>query len=651
MCGILGAMGGPARALTNAAVRNSLRGLSHRGPDDEGIAAVVGDSIRLYSLEQTLPALGHAPFPHAGRLSADVLLGHRRLSIIDLSAGGHQPMVSPTGRYTVVFNGEIYNYRELRDRLRDQGHSFRTESDTEVLLTALEVWGSIAFERCEGMFAVAAYDRASRALMLARDRFGIKPLYYWRSTAGVVFASEVRAVRSLLTETSFGLNRDVARAYLLQGTSDSNSQTFFADIEQLLPGELLTVTREGIHRTSWLPVVETVETRGSYDERKGAVRDALFQSVELHLRADVPVGVCLSGGVDSSLLVAITREILGARHDIVSFSYVADGSSASEEPFIDLVSQRFGTDSRKCRVDFRQLLDRTGELQTLLSSLDEPVISTSVVAQQSVYRLARDAGIRVVLDGQGSDELFAGYADYASVRLAELLRGGHLSAVTSLVRSLAASHEVTRAAMGFVLALPSPVLRAVAEWASNGLRGAWVKQDDGHELSSRALLNTHLPNLQQTLVASRAVAPLPALLRFADRSSMLASVESRVPFLSSLVSDVVRCLPPDDLVRRDGVRKAILRDLARDLLPPVVIDRPKIGFAVPNELWAKPLAAWDDWSLQFAAGPGASLLDYDGVHQLLGRARSGSARAQNAAWRLLNFAIWATESRVRIEPQ
>ncbi|MEO8620970.1 MAG: asparagine synthase (glutamine-hydrolyzing) [bacterium] len=648
MCGILGATEGHARSLANATAISAMRGLSHRGPDDEGIVVAAGGCVRAYSLDETLPQLGYPPLPADGLVAGDLVLGHRRLSIIDLSAGGHQPMASPSGRYWIAFNGEIYNYRELRDQLRDLGHDFRTESDTEVLLAAFDAWGIQAFARCEGMFAIALYDRDSGSLLLTRDRFGIKPLYYFQAADGLVFASEIRTIRALLPKMTFELDHDVAHGYLAAGISDSSRHTFIRGIEQVMPGELMTVTRDGIVRASWVPPRAPFVLRGSYAERKQAVRDALFRSVELHLRADVPVGVCLSGGVDSSLLLAIVREVLGAQHHILSFSYVADGSSESEEPFIDMVCKRFGTDARKCRVDFRQLLGVSGELPALLASMDEPVISTSVVAQQSVYGLAHSAGIRVVLDGQGSDELFAGYADYASVRLAELLRAAKLPEASGLARALGRGREGRRVAVGMLLALPSFVQRAVIGATVSRSRGGWLTGNGtGTEFATRALIETHRPDLQRALSASRSVAPLPALLRFADRNSMLASVESRVPFLSTVLSDVVTGLCASDLISGTGVRKAILRDIARDLIPAEVIDRPKVGFTAPRSLWAGPLGEWDDRLLEFSKDEGAAWVDSRGVERLLRNARQGSVRAQDAAWRLLNFALWIRATGVR----
>ena len=647
MCGILGAYGSAAARLSPTDIAAALACIAHRGPDGEGVAAGRGRDVAAYAGRDTPTALGLPPLAELSASPRDVVLGHRRLSIIDLSLGGHQPMRSHDGRYWLAFNGEIYNYRELRETLRAGGRTFRTDSDTEVLLAVLESWGVPGIDRLEGMFAAAVYDTTDGSLLLTRDRFGIKPLYVARRDAGCAFASQLDALRRLEPARPVVVDAANAAAYLALGLSDTGRGSFVRDVEEVPPGVALRFRGATVQEERWRPTPSAPVVAPERGARRTAVRDALLRSVELHLRADVPLGVCLSGGLDSSLLLSLVSEVLGASATIRTFSFVTPDSAESEEPFVDLVSARFRTDSHKCRVDFAGLLAPDGGLRSLLRRMDLPVLSTSVVAQHFVYALAREQGVTVVLDGQGSDELFGGYADYASVQCAGLVRAGRLADAAALARALVASGEGRRVGAALPLLLPAFARHAAA---APGVRrrAPWLRDPRLLAGGLDDYVETHTPDLRATLAHARRVAPLPSLVRFADRNSMLASVESRVPFLSALVETAVAGLASEDLVARDGTRKAILREVARGLVPDAVIDRPKVGFSAPRASWVAPVLGWQPVVQRFADGAGRSLLDGAAIPAVFADAHRGDARAQDAAWRLLNFALWVEETGAQV---
>jgi asparagine synthase (glutamine-hydrolysing) len=398
MCGILGTFTHHPLPDQDQRLQSALAALHHRGPDDRGL--------------ESFDAVG-------GRLS----LGHARLSIIDLSPGGHQPMHSPTGRYTIVFNGEIYNYRELRQELRALGHAFHTDSDTEVLLATWAQWGTQGLRRLTGMFAFAVYDREARTLTLVRDAFGIKPLFYRIDGGALCFSSEVPSLLELLPAKP-ELNLQRAYNYLVWGQYDNGSDTFYQGIHHLSPGHWLRIDLQqlAVYRPTdqsvrwWWPSIEE-RTDLSFEDAAAQLREMFLNSVRLHLRSDVPVGAALSGGVDSSAVVCAMR-YLEPDMPIHTFSFVARGSSVDEEAWVDIVNTQVGAIAHKIVVSPEEL---ALDLDDMIRAQGEPFGGTSIYAQYRVFKAAREAGIVVTLDGQGADELLAGYNGYPHGYLRSLL--------------------------------------------------------------------------------------------------------------------------------------------------------------------------------------------------------------------------------------
>ncbi|MDB4949659.1 MAG: hypothetical protein JWM27_2308 [Gemmatimonadetes bacterium] len=632
MCGIAGMVMERDGVVDGSLVESLLRRLEHRGPDDRGWLAWSREGVRR---GRQVP--GHVP--------AEVLLVHRRLSILDLSEAGWQPMSTPDGRYHVTFNGEIYNFVELRERLSALGHEFRSHSDTEVLLAAFAQWGPAALNELVGMFALALLDTRDRTLLLARDFFGIKPLYFARWKGGLAFASEVKALLELP-----GVDRNVDAQslydYLRLGLSDSGrSGGLLQGVVQLPPAHYAVIDLDApalpepvrYWSLSGVPRVEL-----SFGDAADRLRALFLDSIRLHLRSDVPVGAALSGGIDSSSIVMAMRE-LEPKLEIHTFSFIPDDERISEERWIDVVSKAAGTVQHKVRPGPEDL---AADLGYLIDAQDLPFASTSMYAQHRVFRLAHEAGIKVVLDGQGADEMLGGYAVFAAARLAALLRAGRMGEAYAFARGAArlpGGRGIARSLGQFLV--PAGAQAPLRYLAGERLMPGWMnRQWFTSRVPVRPLQRGRgAAALKEELVRSVTDTSLPALLRYEDRNSMAFSVESRVPFLTPQLAEFILGLPDEYLIAPDATSKAVFRRAMRGLVPDVVLDRKdKVGFATPEQRW---LSALDPWVRDvigrgtghpvFAAGMLAA--EWDAI-------RGGRKRFDFRLWRCLNFILWAENS-------
>ena len=622
MCGILGAF----QVVTDAGFGHrfdwAMQMLQRRGPDGRGV--------------QTYPVA-----------DGEVFFGHARLSIIDLSNAGAQPMHGSDGRYTIVFNGEIYNYRELRRELEMLGRRFVSDSDTEVLLTAWETWGQACLPRLTGMFAFAVLDRHAATLTCARDAFGIKPFFYAADGGEFLFASEAPALIAL-RRGKVGLNWQRAYDYLVHGDYDSCTETFFDGVSQLSPGHLLIVDlaarSTGMPKRWWRP--STGERRNlGFAEAAGRLRELFLKSVRLHLRSDVPLGAALSGGVDSSAVVCAMRHI-EPRLPINTFSYIARGSAVSEESWVDRINQYVGATPHKVEVSADEL---ARDLDDMIRAQGEPFGSTSIYAQYRVFQLAKQNGVTVTLDGQGADELLAGYAGYPGQRLRSLIEKGRLGEAWDFLNQWSMWPGRSRK-LGFQ--------QLIAEYAQgplyDALRSLSGRSDTPTWLNAQALeergIVCRYPRQRATPqgVGRRVAAELelsltrrglPSLLRHGDRNSMRFSVESRVPFLTLDMADFLLSLPESYLISPKGETKHVFRAAMRGIVPDEVLDRrDKIGFSTPEQEWlsamAKTAQGWlrDSSDLPF--------IRKDEMLKQFARIVSGEREFSWQAWRWINFARW-----------
>jgi asparagine synthase (glutamine-hydrolysing) len=612
MCGFAGVIDFSASVEPDEVARMSEL-IAHRGPDDSGLYSEPG-----------------------------VVLAARRLAIIDLSPAGRQPFSDESGRYHLVFNGELYNYRELRAELEQKGRRFRSETDTEVLLSSYLEWGEHCTERFNGMWAFVIWDSAERRAFCSRDRFGEKPFYYRRTNGRLTLASELKAFRA--DGRSLRANNRVVRDYLAHGLIDHGAETFFAGILQLPPAHSMTFSNGGLEiKPYW-----RLEPHDPPEEPTARLRELLLDSIRLRLRSDVPVGTCLSGGIDSSAIVtgaghllrrdAESAAALGGR--IKTFTAFFEDREIDERPYAEAVVRQVGADGHFVSFSGRELVEA---LPSIVEAQDEPFRSTSIAAQWYVMREARSKGLKVMLDGQGGDELFAGYHGYLGFFFANLLLQGRLRELAAEVRAQRRSQAA--GAGRLVAALARPFVPASVAWraraAANGsaallgpaVRGAaFSAPRSSSEFPDRFRRQLHL------VLTTR----LPELLHYEDRNSMTHSLEARVPFLDHRLAELAFSLAAHDLIR-GGKSKFVLREALNGLLPETVRSRTtKLGFETPEGRWLRGslgLMAADVFHSRSFSERG--FVDARAAQRRLDRHRRGTLAAGFELWRALNLELWA----------
>lgn len=563
--------GADGRASVESAARSMVSAIGHRGPDDKGLWSA-----------------------RSGK--GEVVLGHTRLSILDLSAAGHQPMQDKVAGNVLTFNGEIYNFRQVRDELRDTGGRWVSGTDSEVILRAYARWGKSCLGRLRGMFAFALYERASGGLFLARDRVGIKPLYYYRGDGFFVFASEVRAI--LATGLVPRLLDPLALRHYLTYQTVPAPRTMIEGVRMLPPGTWLACRPSGEveMRRYWEPLENPSEEarHAGKSESRRRVGELLRESAALHMVSDVPVGAFLSGGIDSTAIVALMRE---AGHTPRTFSVVFSEKSYDEAPFARKAAAHFGANHSEIFLTEDELL---GRLPAALSAMDQPTgdgINTFVVAGA-----VRSAGMKVALSGLGGDELFGGYPSFARLRRAmPYLRAWRkapapLRALTAGAVERLGSYSVAAVKAALLLsgdgtvATAYPPLRQVLSPAQ---RAALLAQPDDtdsdpyvgllRDAFSRA---PGLGSMSQVAYAEARTYMHDLLLRDADQMSMAHALEVRVPLLDHVLVEYVMGLP-DDKKSPNGTPKSLLVESLGGLLPAEVVNRPKRGFTLPFEPWMR----------------------------------------------------------------
>lgn len=648
MCGITGVVSGAEIDGLVAATGARLAALAHRGPDDVGLLALAPREALAYSVDRD-GRRESLQLPAAPPSCANVALGCRRLAIIDLSASGHQPMVSLDGRHAVVLNGEVYNHVELRRELEARGHRFRSHSDTEVLLAAFAEWDIDCLSRIVGMFAFAMLDVPAGRLVLARDPFGIKPLYYVAREGTLVFASEIPPLFNALTGERRADPQGV-HDYLDNGVTDHRAGTMYAGVQALPAAHYAVVDLRrpaaAVPVRYWRPDLD--RTLGlSFDDAATRLRDLFLESVELHLRSDVPVGVLLSGGTDSSSVTMAMRAVAGSQLDIHTFSYIGDYGARSEEPWIDIVNDAARTISHKVRL---HPAEWTGELDTLLDAHGEPFRTPAVYAQYRLCRLARETGMKVLLNGQGSDELLAGYRHFWPARIASLLRQGAPGKAVALVRRLARARQPRDPALrgtvlrGLALTLPSSWTRAALRVTGRTYR-PWINRRWGRQNRIPARTpwwsgpdGRHV--LRDALWLTLTTRSIPGQLRYQDRNSMAHSLEERVPFLTTRLAEFLLALPEEYLLDADGSSKAVFRHAMRGIVPDAILDRTdKVGFEVPIHTWLPQLRDLNRLLDAAARLPPVSARASGG----------GPIRDPHRTWWLAGLAAWSQRFGVNVE--
>lgn len=602
--------------------------INHRGPDARGLLFFDLASEAIQQITRAQPHLA---------------LGHTRLSILDLDPRSNQPFTSPDGRYVIVYNGEIYNYIEIRNKLQSEGISFCTKSDTEVALQALIHWGpELCLNKFDGMFAFSLFDSVKGTVLTGRDQFGIKPLFATQWSGGFAYASEVWPLLSL-PGVSRNANPEKLVQYITSGGQEHDGNSYFKNIRQVLAGsyELIQVQGSTPPEITKYWNLKVPKDQTSVKDAVSLFRDSFLANVRLHLRSDVPFGVALSGGLDSSAIVGAIR-YLEPDIKLKTFSFLPGSSNWSEERWIDICNDYVKADPYKVIPNHQDLID---DLPILLRAQGEPFGSTSIYAQFRVMKLASETGVKVILDGQGADELLGGYAPYISARILSMLQAGQFKRAAQLIKL--APNWVAESRNRVLLdllkyATPIKILDKIKRFVASRVPFDWISPD----LINSAKIytpggdvnNSSISYLKSILLEATTQYGLPELLRYEDRNSMCFSLESRVPFLTANFAEMCMSLPETCLIDDQGRTKSILREALNGIVPNEILSRKdKIGFrpdfsginqvAISRFLDEAPnmsLPTGLDWSLII------SRLEKINQHNL----------EQSWVWRVINLAYW-----------
>ena len=599
MCGIVGTYSTNWSSVDKEGLENSLILLKNRGPNDKG--------LDIFDLKN-------------GSLG----FGHTRFSIIDLSEAGHQPMSDQEGRFNIIFNGEIYNYRELREELIQNGIIFFTDSDTEVLLKSWIFWGEECINRLTGMFAFAIFDSLDESIVLVRDAFGIKPLFYSNSTNQFSFASEIRAISNLFDKNP-EIDIETSYSYLIHGSYDNLESTFFKNISQLAPGHIANIKLSDPSKIEikrwWNPSIE-LNSQLSFDEAAAKLRDIFLKNIKLHLRSDVPLCVNLSGGIDSSSIACAIRHI-DKDVAINTVSFVSPGSVDDEEHWIDIVNEHINALPHKISLDSEGL---SNDIDDMFISQGEPFVSSSVYASYSIFRAVKESGFTVSLDGQGADEMLAGYDGYPYGVIASMSSKKNYFGILKFLMAwkkwpgrsyFAAIKSLSNNLSNFF------IMRILYFLSGRDIKPNWMKASfipnlkKMHRKSTKILTEEHeIPrrSLMGVLRAALTSKGLPGLLRHGDRNSMRWSIESRVPFLTTELAEFVLGLPEEYLISSNGESKSIFRQAMRGVVPDAILDRrDKIGFKTPEYDWIMSekdsVRGWIEYSNQIKMLNGKKFID------------------------------------------
>jgi asparagine synthase (glutamine-hydrolysing) len=618
MCGIAGILKfDPRERVDEQRLRRMRDVLLHRGPDDQGLV-----------------------------IAGPVGLGHRRLSIIDL-AGGRQPMANPDRSLWITYNGELYNFRELRSDLELRGFRFATQSDTEVVLRAYEAFGEECVERLRGMFAFAIWDQKRNKIFLARDRLGIKPLYYAVADGELLFASEIKAILAA-GSVKPAFNKAILPEFMAT-RFNAGAETFFTGIRKLLPGRTLSwsLDRGFQGRRYWRPPLAEEDTGDTLAQRADAVRQRLKESVSKHLVSDVPVGLFLSGGIDSTGLAALMASM--RREPIRTFSVGFDDPKLSELKYARLAADSIGAIHRDVSISPARFF---GALPNLVWHEDEPIAFPSSILLYFVSDLARRNDVKVVMSGEGADELFLGYNRYRvtawNERLGRMYWPMLPSSLRNGIRLAVGALPGSRYSKRSFLALdPDPralFFENFAVFPERMRRGLVRDQDlltarDPYAVGMRCYQEGSAGTLQRMAHADLQTY-LVELLMKQDQMSMAASVESRVPFLDHPFVEYVATMPSRYKLR-GWQTKAVLREALRDLIPRAILNRPKAGFPTPLGRWLR--GPFHQLAREFVCGPRAlerGLFNAAALRRMVEEHRSGKADHGDRLWLLINLEMW-----------
>jgi asparagine synthase (glutamine-hydrolysing) len=552
MCGIFGIINGK-ESIDITKLQEVSKALRHRGPDDEGYLLTSTNKKTYHSYKGDIsPQSLILPHISTANGNYNIAFLHRRLSIIDLSDTGHQPM-SYAERYWIILNGEIYNYLEIKEELLKKGYSFKSSSDTEVVLAAYIEWGKDCVLRFNGMWAFVLWDCKENSFLLSRDRFGVKPLYYYFKNNVFIFCSEIKGIRTYLNNNIL-INSESVNKFLDIGEFSIGEidDTMFYDIKQLLPGHNIIFKENSLKIIKYWNL-ELKETTNTIEENIEIFKELFLNSIKLRLRSDVEVGSCLSGGIDSSSIVSYASSKFNRK--MHTFSIIWPGEKCDESFYIDTVNKKYDCTAHAFKPELNDVLEI---IDKVIWHQELPLATGSLLAQWFVMRKANKEGIKVLLDGQGADEVLAGYPRFIRSFLNEMILGFSFKTILENKELLRQYGYSTKSYLSVFKTL---------------IFNKLFKQNN----------NNIFKSLNDNLKSEMEISCLPSLLHYEDRNSMAHSIESRVPFLDFHLVEFLFSIPASQKIKNSRT-KFILINAMKDYLPPEIYNRrDKIGFETPIE--------------------------------------------------------------------
>jgi len=604
MCGICGIINFDNKPVEEKSIKTMMQVMKHRGPDDDGVF-----------------------------IDGNIGFGFVRLSILDLSPLGHQPMFDGTNRYMIIHNGEVYNFIEIREELKKKGYKFRSNTDTEVILYSYIEWGEDCLNKFNGMWAFVIFDTVSKKVFGSRDRYGVKPFYYFQTDNLFAFASEIPPLLTLLSGKPNPNNQSIFD-YLVFNRTDHTNNTFFAEIKKLQHGNQIIIKNNNIKIKEWYNLRQKVSNSVGFSSAED-YRSLLSDSIKLRLRSDVPVGVCLSGGLDSSSIVSLLLKDF-EKKDLNTFSAVYnDGQTGNELEFITeykpLLKNMFFT-----KPDAITLID---DLVSFVKAHGEPIPTTGPYAHFKVMELAKN-NVVVTLDGQGADEELAGYHYFFGFYFKDLLRRFQLYKLLKEIFNYILIHRSLYGIKSFFYFLLPGKIRNRARINEKGyLLDEFAKKYEGKNIIAESLYGSK--SLYDSLL-DHFEYKLEHLLKWEDRNSMYFSLESRVPFLDYRLVEKTLALSSDFKIK-NGRTKHILRESLKGILPEKIrLRNDKIGFETPQDEWFRE-AIWQSTIkelLESESFKNRKIVNIEKVKKLYEKHLSNEVNASNELWKCIHLELW-----------
>lgn len=641
--------------------------IRHRGPDGAGYVCFSAEQVDIVADKDTPEAVinftgnYHPKNRDIPEYLYKVGFGHRRLSIIDLSEAGHQPMCDQTGKFWIIFNGEIFNYLEIKKELQTEGISFQTDTDTEVILESYKKWGIKCQEKFNGMWAFIIYDRQHNEIFVSRDRFGIKPLYFYTTKNDeLYFCSEIKQLTTVSGWES-KLNHDMAYDYLYHSLTDHTMATMFKGVFRIKPGHCLKSSVDNLNlfsnpaslQSEWFHFSDE-NFQGDFNTACNTFKEHFYAAIELHARADVEVGSALSGGLDSSAIVSCLNSFLkkqGKESQQKTFSSCSPDKRYDEKEWMDEVVSHTGVEAFFVFPEGRDVFNLTDKI---IWHMDEPYQSQSAFLGFHVFQKAREKNVIVLLNGQGADEYLSGYTDYRSLRLMNTFIGGNIRTFVKEMKSLGADFPgmIRFLISGFITRWN---LKKIPFLNSKKLLNPHLARIiDGNVLVSKVnhlygSVNYTKKSVKEISAHQINIEPLQKYLRWEDRNSMAHSVEARVPFLDVRLVEFARSLPLSFL-DGPGETKKILVSSLKDILPSKIAARKdKKGFITPEESWFTA-----DYKNEFIQLFRENIAYAKGIIKereaeiYLQKVQNGTIPFDYTYWRIILFCIWMRRFEVSL---